>query len=129
MVDGLFWEDLQLTEEDEEKVIRKTAEIIHRFGLDAAAILMIESIKPLAYIGGQMGRFLISPFLLAISEDLGRKGDIFLRVFEKRENVEKLLSLLEEMAKEEEERRPQETFENDEKEHKKRGWRRLIPFL
>ncbi|RLI07567.1 hypothetical protein DRO24_02750 [Candidatus Bathyarchaeota archaeon] len=128
MVDGLFWEDLQLTEEDEEKVIRKTAEIIHRFGLDAAAILMIESIKPLAYIGGQMGRFLISPFLPAISEDLGRKGDIFLRVFEKRENVEKLLSLLEEMAKEEE-RRPQETFENDEKEHKKRGWRRLIPFL
>ena len=129
MVGGLFWEDIELTEEDEEKVIRKTAEIIHRFGMDAAAILMIESIKPLAYIGGQMGRFLISPFLPAISEDLGRKGDIFLRVFEKRENVEKLLNLLEEMAGEEGERRPLETSENDEKEHKKRGWRRLIPFL
>ncbi len=129
MVGGLFWEDIQLTEEDEEEVIRKTAEVIHRFGLDAAAILMIESIKPLVYIGGQMGRFLITPFLPAISEDLGRKGDIFLRVFEKRENVEKLLKLLEEMAGEEEEGRPLETSENGEEGHRKRGWRRLIPFL
>ncbi|HDI52782.1 MAG TPA: hypothetical protein ENF89_01385 [Candidatus Bathyarchaeota archaeon] len=128
MVDGLFWEDIELTEEDEEEVIRKTAEVIHRFGLDAAAILMIESIKPLAYIGGQIGRFLISPFLPAISEDLGRKGDIFLRVFEKRENVEKLLKLLEEMAGEEE-GKPLETSENGGEEHRKRGWRRLIPFL
>ncbi len=77
-----------------------------------------------------MGRFLISPFLPAISEDLGRKGDIFLKVFEKRENVEKLLNLLEEMAREEdEERSPMEIPENSEKKRKKKGWRRLIPFL
>jgi len=126
-VEGLFWEDFELTEEEEEEVIRKTAEIIHRFGLDVAAILMIESIKPLVYVGGQMGRFLVSPFLPAISEDLGRKGEVFLRVFEKRENVEKLLNLLEEMAGgEEEEKRKKAPI--DEEKPKKKGWRRFFSF-
>lgn len=124
----MFWEDFELTEEDEEEVIRKTAEVIHRFGLDVAAILMIESIKPLVYVGGQMGRFLVSPFLPAISEDLGRKGEIFLRVFEKRENVDKLLNLLEEMASEENKGREKRTPVEEEK-PKRRGWRRFLPFL
>jgi hypothetical protein len=124
----LFWEDFELTEEDEEEIIRKTAEVIHRFGLDVAAILMIESIKPLVYVGGQMGRFFISPFLPAISEDLGRKGEVFLRVFEKRENVEKLLNLLEEMARGEEEGK-RERAPVDEEKPKKKGWRRFFSFL
>jgi len=113
----LFW-DFELTKEEEEKIIKKAAEIIHRYGMEVAAILMLESVKPLLYIGGQLGRFFAGPFLPLISNELGRKGETILRVFEKKENVEKLIKLLEEMAKEKREERSEE----------KRGLRRFLPF-
>lgn len=128
----MFW-DMEITPEDEDDMIRKTAEKIHKYGMDVAAILFIESVKPLTYIGGQMGRFFISPFLPAFGESIGQSGEKFFRVFEKRENVEKLISLLEEMAKEEEEKpkkseKPEEEKAETEEESPRRGWRRFIPF-
>ncbi len=59
---GLYW-DIEVTPEEEDEMISKIAEKIHQSGLDVAAILMIETIKPLSFIGAQMGRFFLSPFL------------------------------------------------------------------
>ena len=130
----MFW-DLEITEEDEEEMIKKIAEKIHKYGMDVAAILMLESVKPLAYIGGQMGRFFISPFLPALGENIGQGGEKFFMIFEKRDNVEKLITLLEKMAKEEE-KKPKEKSEKPKEEQKteaeeappKMGWRRFLPF-
>jgi hypothetical protein len=128
----LFW-DVEVTPEDEEDMIQKVAEQIHKYGMDVAAILMLESVKPLAYIGGQMGRFFLSPFLPAFGESIGRGGEKFFTIFEKRENVEKLITLLEKMAKEEEkpketEKPKEEQATTTEKPTPKKGWRRFIPF-
>lgn len=121
----MYW-DVEVSPEEEEEIIRKAADLIHRYGMDVAAILFIESIKPLTYIGGQMGRFFLSPFLPAFGERIAMGGEKFFTVFEKRENVEKLLRLLEEKAREgekpKEERRPEAQGEQ------RRGWRRLLPF-
>ncbi|MEM3055662.1 MAG: hypothetical protein QW639_00330 [Candidatus Bathyarchaeia archaeon] len=121
----MYW-DVEVSPEEEEEIIRKAADLIHRYGMDVAAILFIESIKPLTYIGGQMGRFFLSPFLPAFGERIGRGGEKFFTVFEKRENVEKLLRLLEEKAKEEE--KPKEERRPEAQGEKKRGWRRFLPF-
>lgn len=126
---------MEITPEDEEEMIRKIAEKIHKYGMDVAAILFIESVKPLAYIGGQMGRLFISPFLPAFGENIGQGGEKFFTIFEKRENVEKLITLLEKMAKEEE-KKPKEKSEKPKEEQKteaeeappKMGWRRFLPF-
>ena len=127
----MFW-DMEVTPEDEEEMIRKAAETIHKYGMDVAAILFLESVKPLAYIGGQMGRFFLSPFLPAFGESIGRGGEKFLTIFEKRENVEKLITLLEKMAKEEKPKEAEKPKEEQaiptEKPPPKKGWRRFLPF-
>jgi hypothetical protein len=135
----MFW-DQAITEEEEEDIIEKTAEKIHEYGMETPAILFLESSKPLVYIGGEMGRFFIMPFIPAFSEEWGRKGDKLLRVFEKRDNIEKLIVILEEMAqgkekKNEKDKKPQDKDKkespkiktNNEKEQEKKNWfRRLL---
>ena len=129
----MFW-DVEITPEDEEEIIKKAAETIHKYGMDVAAILMLESVKPLAYIGGQMGRLFVSPFLPALGENIGQGGEKLFRVFEKRDNVEKLITLLEEMAKEEdrvkEESKKAKKAQEAEAEEapQKKGWRKYFPF-
>ncbi|MGQ9679743.1 MAG: hypothetical protein ACUVV4_03125 [Candidatus Bathyarchaeia archaeon] len=121
-----MFRDIEVTPEEEEELIRKVATVIHNNGLEAAAILMIETVKPLSYIGGQMGRLFISPFLPAFGDKIELGGEKLIRVFEKRENVEKLLNMIEEMAREDDARKVEKTAEAKEK--PKNLWRRLIPF-
>lgn len=127
----MFW-DIEITPEEEEEMIEKVAVQIHEYGMDVGAILMLESVKPLAFMGGQMGRFILSPFLLAFGESISRGGDKFFTIFEKHENVEKLISLLEKMAKEEKPKEAEKPKEEQailtEKPPPKKGWRRFLPF-
>ena len=132
----MYW-NFEVTPEDEDEMIRKIANTIHKYGMDMAAILMIESVKPLSYIGTQMGRFFVSPFLPVFGEDIGIGGEKFLQIFEKRENVEKLIKAVEELALEEEERNKAEKAKKLEEKivkidtgeaHKKKGWRWVLPF-
>jgi hypothetical protein len=128
--------DFEITPEDEDEMIKNIANTIHKYGMDVAAILLIESIKPLSYIGAQMGRFFISPFLPAFSENLELGGEKFLQVFEKRENVEKLIVTIEELAKEEKAKKEAEKQRKLEEKSsrelgevtEKKGWRRYLPF-
>jgi hypothetical protein len=132
----LYW-DVEVTSEDEDKMIQKIAATIHKYGMDTAAILMIESVKPLSFIGAQMGRFFVSPFLPALGEDLGISGEKFLQIFEKHENVEKLIKAVEELTREEEEQKKAEKAKKQEEKRaeiesgeapEKKGWRRFLPF-
>lgn len=130
----MHW-DIEATPEDEDKMIRKIAQRIHDNGLDVAAIFIIESVKPLSYIGTQMGRFFVSPFLPVFGED-GITGEKFLQIFEKRDNMDKLIKAVEELSREEENRKKDEKAkklnkkkaEIEKGETPKKGWRRFIPF-
>ena len=132
----MYW-DIEVTSEDEDEMIMKIANKIHEYGLDVAAILFIESVKPLSYIGTQMGRFLVSPFLPAFGDNIGISGEKFLQIFEKRDNVEKLIKAVEELTREEEERKKAEKAKKLEEKRvkietgeapKKKGWQRFLPF-
>ena len=132
----MYW-DVEVTSEDEDEMIRKIAQKIHQSGLDMAAIIMIRSVKPLSYVGLQMGRLFISPFLPAFGENVGIDAEKFFQIFEKRENGEKLIKAVEEFAREEEEKKKTEKAKNLEKKismsetgeaSKNKGWRRFLPF-
>ena len=132
----LYW-DIEVTSEDEDEMIGKIAQKIHENGLDVAAILTIQSFKPMSFIGTQMGRVFISPFLPAFGENIGLTGEKLLQIFEKPENVEKLIKAVEELARKEGERKKAEKAEKLERKrvesdagetHKKKGWRRFLPF-
>jgi len=126
---------IEISPEETDKYINKTAEYVHKYGLNMVAILMIEAAKPLSYIGGQLGRVFLSPFLPAFGEGIELGGEKFLIIFEQRENVDKLLKRIEELNNEEEERekerKAQEKTRREkagEKAPKKKGWRRFLSF-
>ncbi len=96
-----MYSDIEITPKDEEEFIEKVAQKIHEYELETAAILLLESSKPLVWIGGEMGRFFISPFAPIISEEWGITSEKFFLIFEKRENIEKLLKRLEQLTQEE----------------------------
>lgn len=135
----------ELSDEEVDEIIRKTAEKIHQYGMETVAILTLESVKPLVYIGGEMSRLMISPFLPALGPAANELGENLINVFEERENVEKLIVILEEMArgeysKEEENQEARAPEEEEEKTdsdqvpdersepEKEKTWRDWLPF-
>ena len=130
----MYWK-IEVTPEEEDEIIMNIAQKIHKHGLDVAAIFMIESVKPLSYIGTQMGRFFLSPFLPALGEDVGVSGEKLFQVFEKRDNVENLIKAVEKLKREEEMKKEKAKEINGKNAEidkvnvsKKKGWRSLIPF-
>ena len=116
----------KVTPKDEEKMIRKAAEKIHEYGMDLAAVLFLQSYKPLTYVGGQMGRFMIFPFFYMLGGGITQSAEKFFMIFENRDNVEKLIKLLENtpIEKDLEKTRKGEEVDNA---RQKRGWRRFLP--
>lgn len=124
----MYW-NFEVTPEDEEEMIRKIAEKIHNYGIDAAAILMLESFKPLTYIGSQMGRFFLSPFLPLFGDKIGLSGEKVFQIFEKRENLEKVLEALEKLTEQDKKKKEEEKLKkkSEGKESTaKKWWKRLF---
>ncbi len=65
-----MYHDVEVTTKDEE-FIEKVAQKIHEYEMETAAILLLESSKPLVWVGGEMGRFFISPFVPIIIDKWG----------------------------------------------------------
>lgn len=77
-----------------EKIAKKVVEI----GMEAPAILALETARPLSFIGSQMGRALIAPWFGIFGWDAMTKADNYMEVFEDRKNVEKLVHRIEDLA-------------------------------
>ena len=137
--------DMELTEEEVDEVIEKAAQRIHQYKMETVAILTLESIKPMVYIGGELSRFAIAPFMPALGPAYNELGEKLIYVFEDRNNIEKLIVRLEELVREEEKEKEQKKQdeeevpsdeENQDKEEQleeepkpeKKGWRRYLPF-
>lgn len=138
----MFW-DNEITPEEEEIILHEIAKRIFDYGMETAAMLFLETSKPFANIGAQFGQVALLPFLNFMGDDPLYKGDKYMRVLQKHDNVDQLLDILEyisineklppltltdsqlisEKPKEEE-----EEPEDLEPKPKKTGWRRFLPF-
>ena len=137
----MFWDE-ELTPKDVDEIIEWTAREIYRYGMETAAILFLESYKPMSRVGASMGQVFLFPFLPFFGDNAVVKGDKLFRTFQEHENVEKLIQRLEEIAAHgiKPKERKTETEENnegqkegeEEKEKKpveeKKGWRKYLPF-
>ena len=94
-----FFEDNELSEEEVDEIILETARRIHKYGMEMVAIMTLESLKPLAYIGGELTRLTLSPFLPILGPEVDRTGENLINVFEDRRNIDKLIDLLEKMTR------------------------------
>lgn len=129
-----FFDYEEITPEEENELIEQVAEKIHEYKMETVAILTLESVKPLAYVGGEMSRVFLAPFLPVLGRDLNEMGEKYITVFEERDNIEKLIQLLEQKVKEEEaenKRKKQERAEKKAEEDvktEKKGWLSWWPF-
>ena len=90
----MFWDD-EITPEEEEVLLHEIAKRIWEYGMESAAMLFLETSKPFAYIGAQMGQVVLLPFLNFLGDDPLFKGDKYIRVLQKHDNVDRLLNILE----------------------------------
>lgn len=81
-----------ISEEDKNKIIEKLADEIVVRKLGIPAIMFLESVKPLSFIGSQI-MIMLNPFVQAIFST--KNYWIISVLFEKRENVECLIKQIE----------------------------------
>ena len=93
----MFWDE-DLTSEDVDDIVEWTAREIYRYGMETAAILFLESYKPMSRVGASMGQVFLFPLLPLFGDSAIVKGDKFFRTFQEHENVEKLIQRLEHIA-------------------------------
>jgi len=106
--------DFNITPEEEEALIETIAEHVHKNRLGDLAGIVLETATPLSFIGTQMGRFFLSPFLPVFGENFDANSEKILHVFERRANVERLIQRIDQLDHEEKKR------ENERKEEEKR---------
>lgn len=92
-IDGMPWKIwTDVTPEEEERLIQRAADLVSNYEMETPALLVLNMIKPLVYVGGEMGRFFIAPLL----PFLNHKADAFIHTFEQRKNIDKLIEIIEE---------------------------------
>ena len=115
-----IWKDVE--PEEEEMLIQKAADLIERHKMETFALIVLNTIKPLVYVGGEFGRFFIAPLL----PFLNHKADAFIYTFEQRKNIDELVSMIENRLKEEDERKRESRNKAKEEAHeelpKKNKW-------
>ncbi|MCB2171997.1 hypothetical protein KQH65_04595 [archaeon] len=115
-----FFGDEELTEEEVDEIILEAALRIRKYGMEMPAIMALESFKPLMFVGGEMARLTLSPFFPIFGANVDLWGQKLIYVFEEKENVDKLITLLEKMSTGEyEEETSEEAPEEDPVEEKK----------
>jgi hypothetical protein len=112
----------KVTEEEEERVLKKAYDLIEKYGLHDAALLMLYSVKPFAPLGGALGRFILGPLIPFI----GHREESVITTFEQSRNIENLIEMIE--VKRKEDRTKKEEERKSRKEKKEKGLRRFWPF-
>ena len=129
----MFWDE-EITPEDEDEIIEWVALQLYKYGMETAAIMFLESLKPISRYGSSMGQMFVSPLLPFLGDNVMMKGDKAMRVFEDTQNVERLIQRLEDLAvngldSEQEIKQEPESLENKEaSEDENKGWRKYLPF-
>lgn len=133
-----FFKETELPQEEVDAIILEAAKRIKRYGMEMAAIMALESLKPLVYVGGELTRLTLSPFFPVLGSTMDMWGEKLIDVFEERENIDKLILLLEKMSEEDytepdpdqEIKKTEEPPEGDKQgtKNEKSGWRRWLPF-
>lgn len=126
----MFWDE-ELSTEEEDEIIEWTARELYKYGMETAAILFLESYKPMSRIGTSMGTVFFAPLMPIFGDNMAIKSQKVLKLFEEDKNVERLIVRLEEIAS-----KGLDPKSDDEKEKapdsdvaKKKGWRKYVPFL
>lgn len=109
--------ELELTPQQEEELIEKLAQFIVKRKMETPAILFLETLKPLSFVGSTLTMIYVAPFL----DIYGMNINQYTMLFQKRENVERLLQRIEALIEESD--RLKKEKEKKKGKERKRKWR------
>ena len=95
---GFYDGDAELSEEEVDKILEEAARRIKKYGMIMPAIMALESLKPLVFIGGELSRLALTPFFPIFGENMDIWGQKLIYVFEDKQNIDKLIVRLENLA-------------------------------
>ena len=127
----MFWDE-ELTTEEEDEIIEWTARELYKYGMETAAILFLESFKPMSRLGTSMGTVFFTPLMPILGDNTAIRSQKVLKLFQDDRNVERLIVRLEEIASKglnpdsgDAGKDEKPAKDNEEK----KGWRKYLPFL
>lgn len=127
----MFWDE-ELTTEEEDEIIEWTARELYKYGMETAAILFLESFKPMSRLGTSMGTVFFTPLMPILGDNTAIRSQKVLKLFQEDRNVERLIVRLEEIASKglnpdsgDAGKDEKPAKDNEEK----KGWRKYLPFL
>jgi hypothetical protein len=85
------------SEHESDEYAEKVARWIRKLGMETPTIILLQGLKPLLLVIGELSSFFLGPFLLLLED----KGFAFIDWFEKKENIENLIRRLEHDSDEE----------------------------
>lgn len=109
--------ELELTPQQEEELIENLAQFIVKRKMETPAILFLETLKPLSFVGSTFAMIYVVPFL----DIYGMNINQYALLFQKRENVERLLQRIEALIEESD--RLKKEKEKKKGKERKRKWR------
>lgn len=98
----LAYVNLDLTPERRKELIDRIATEIVKRGLETPAIMLLETFKPLSFIGAEMAIFYLFPYIKAITTN--PVVDEITAIFHDRSAVEELIKRIEELVEIEKEK-------------------------
>jgi len=87
--------EFDLTEEEERKLIDNIAKLVVDKGLEAPAILFLETTRPLSFIASQLAIVALGPFQWLFQLE----GPKYTSLFMKKENVSRIIERIDELSK------------------------------
>jgi len=87
--------EFDLTGEEEERLIQNIAKLIVNKGLEAPAILFLETVRPISFIASQLAIIALGPLQWLFELE----GPKYTGLFMKRENLGRIIDRIEKLAK------------------------------
>lgn len=101
----------EIPPEEQESVIEEVAKKLVDAGLDEIAALILPFGYPFAYIGGEMSRIFIGPYTVILGK-YENSFDKYISIFEKRENIRKLINRIDILGDEKRKEKKREAEKN-----------------
>ncbi len=87
--------EFELTEEEEKKLIDNIAKLVVDKGLEAPAIMFLETTRPLSFVASQLAIVALGPLQWLFELE----GSKYTGLFMKKENVSRIIERIEELSK------------------------------
>jgi hypothetical protein len=100
---------------DEEKINYLADLIVKRYGMGTPTLMMLETLKPAAFVGGELGKLFLAPFFFLLEPQSEKRIREYITFLEDRENLEIFLQRIEFLMKQEEEKNKMKKREKETK--------------